>query len=392
MFQAPWQNVITSCEALSESHHNLSQRIATDVEKPLQDYQSKSREMNAVTTVQGNLIALAKEFDEAQKKADKLQGKKGGGSKAADQTKVALALSSVQEASQQWESQAPYIFEQLQALDEHRVHHLRDALTQLQTHEMDQLEKSRSTAEVVLNSLLNVDSADEISTFVAITSQGLPSLTSPRKASRPATSSAAGPSLDPGPPVPSTTDGTTSLAPPMSATDDHRSEVSAASGSARGTHAEKPKRSGIGGGLKRLGTVMVRRNKDKENKGAEQLGSPEKKQRPSRNPLRRKISSSQDMHQIPSPNASMTELADTSARQESSTPRVTRRLTEPPPAQQSQPVQRTPDGAGIPALPRSQTQLLNGAQQRRGSSQELSAGSPAVPPEVLSPRALLVHY
>ena len=334
--------------------------------------------MTAVTTVQGNLNALARDFDEAQKKADKLAGKKGKG----DGTKVALALSSVQEASQQWESQAPYIFEQLQALDEHRVNHLRDVLTQLQTHEMDQLEKSRGVAEIVLNALLSVNTADEISTFVAMTSEGVPSLTAPRRASRPATSSAAAPPLDPPTPTPANLDGNSGLAPPpVPAADDRRSEISAASGSAR-TPAEKPKKSGFGG-LKRLGTVRFGRNKDKdkENKSPEQVMTPEKKSRMSRNPLRRGNSSSRDMHQIPSPNASMTELADTSSRQETPTPRNQRRLSEPPPALQPS-IQRTPDGANIPAVPRVNPALTNGTQQTTGSSQELSAGSPALLSEV----------
>src|SRR6187551_1692895 len=73
---------------------------------------------------------------------------------------------------------------------------------------------------------------------------------------------------------------------------------------------EKPKKSSFGG-LKRLGTVMSRR---KESKQPESMPSPQKRGKPIRNPLRRG-SSARDMHQIPSPSASMTELADTSARQ-----------------------------------------------------------------------------
>ena len=374
-----------SCEGLAEAHHTFAQRIAIDVEKPLQDYHAKNREMTAVTTVQGNLNALARDFEEAQRKADKLNAKKGKN----DGTKAAVALSSVQEASQQWESQAPYIFEQLQALDENRVNHLRDALTQLQTHELDQLEKSRGVAEMVLNSLLSVDTADEISTFVAMASEGAPNLPGPRRTSRPTTSSAAAPSLDPPTPVPGTLDGTTGLAPPSaSAMDDRHSEISAVSGSAR-TPAEKPKKSGFGG-LKRLGTVRFGRSKDKDKevRSPEQVRSPERRSRMSRNPLRRGNSSSRDMHQIPSPNASMTELADTSSRQATPTPRNQRRLSEPSPAQPP-PTQRTPDAVNIPAVPRVNPALTNGTQQiTAGSSQELSAGSPALPSEVQFCKAL----
>ena len=69
VFQGPWQNVIASCEALAESHATLSRRIGTDVEKPLHEYQAKSREMSAVVTVQGNLTALAKELGVGQRRA-----------------------------------------------------------------------------------------------------------------------------------------------------------------------------------------------------------------------------------------------------------------------------------------------------------------------------------
>lgn len=98
---------------------------------------------------------LAKDIANAQRKAAK------GGRKADG------ANSAVQDTTRQWDSQAPYVFEQLQALDEARVNHLRDVLTQFQTHELDSIEKSRASAESILNALLSVETADEINTFVA---------------------------------------------------------------------------------------------------------------------------------------------------------------------------------------------------------------------------------
>ena len=136
------------------------------MEKPLREYQNRNREMQAVSTVQGNLAAVAKEVDGAHKKAAKLSTGKSSANK------VANATSDVEAANQQWESQAPYVFEQLQALDEGRVNHLRDVLTQLETHEVDLVERNRITAETCLNALLNVDTSDEISTFVARISGG----------------------------------------------------------------------------------------------------------------------------------------------------------------------------------------------------------------------------
>lgn len=121
-----------------------------------------------MTTISGNLAAMSKEIDTAKKKSDKLRDK---GSKAAA-SKVAGAVAEVENATIQWESQAPYVFEKLQAVDESRLNHLRDALTQFQTHEVDQVERNRITAEETLNVLLNIETADEIKTFVLRTQDG----------------------------------------------------------------------------------------------------------------------------------------------------------------------------------------------------------------------------
>ena len=151
----PWQRIVSGTENLAQSHQMLAQKIETDVEGPLRQFATKNREMQSMTTIQGNLTAIAKDYDIAQKKADKQRAKGGN------------ADSSIEDASQQWESQAPYVFEQLQSLDETRVNFLRDALTQFQTHEVDQVERNRTSAESCLNALLNLETADEIKTFAA---------------------------------------------------------------------------------------------------------------------------------------------------------------------------------------------------------------------------------
>ena len=157
----PWQRIVSGTENLAQSHEMLAQKIETDVETPLRQFAAKNREMQSMTTIQGNLTAIAKDFDNAQKKAEKIRDKSG----KAD--RVANATSSVDDASQQWDSQAPYVFEQLQSLDETRVNFLRDVLTQFQTHEVDQVERNRTSAESCLNALLNIETADEIKTFAA---------------------------------------------------------------------------------------------------------------------------------------------------------------------------------------------------------------------------------
>ena len=221
----PWQGIVNSMDTLAKSHSLLAQRIDLDVEKPLREHQAKSIEMQGLSTIQGNLGAVAREVEDAQKKVEKLRSRGG----KADATKVSNATSDLQVASQQWDSQAPYVFEQLQALDESRVNHLRDVLTQLQTHEVDSLGQCRIAAESTLNIILNVSTAEEISSFVARTegSSYAPTL----YASRIDTSTA------PSTPLPSR-----SMPPPSRSSfipsslgtpriaDDSRSEISAMSG------------------------------------------------------------------------------------------------------------------------------------------------------------------
>lgn len=181
VFRAPWHSIVSSTESLAQSHATLAQRIEIDVERPLREYTNQNREMQAMITIQGNLATVGKDLESAQKKVDKL---KGGKSSA---KKVANATSDVESAGQQWDSQAPYVFERLQAVDENRVNHLRDVLTQLQTHEIDLIEKTRGAAEGCLNQLLSVNTSDEISTFVAKASSGRPTIA--RQKSRTATNS-----------------------------------------------------------------------------------------------------------------------------------------------------------------------------------------------------------
>ena len=157
IFFTPWQKIVTAVEAQAEAHHNFSRRIEQDIEKPLREYASHSREMQNMTNIQGNLGALAKEYDNAHAKADRNRGKSTRKADSVEQD--------IENASGQWDSQAPYVFEQLQAVDESRFNHLRDVLTQLQTHELDQVEKNRVATEQVLNSLLGVNTADEIKAF-----------------------------------------------------------------------------------------------------------------------------------------------------------------------------------------------------------------------------------
>jgi len=295
IFQAPWQRIVSGTENLAQSHEMLAQKIETDVETPLRQFATKNREMQSMTTVQGNLAAIAKDFESAQKKAEKLRDKSGR------PDRVANASSSVDDASQQWESQAPYVFEQLQSLDEARVNFLRDALTQFQTHEVDQVERNRTSAESCLNALLNIETADEIKTFAAKISGGTDSRL--RRRSSAATGARPQSASLIAPPTP----------PSRGFEDSSSSRAGTSTGQDRLTPStlpvrdcplrdstdfcvvdEKSKKSSFGG-IKRIGTVMSRRKST-----APPPPTPEKRKEKSRFPFRRG-DSSRSFQEVDSP-------------------------------------------------------------------------------------------
>ncbi|KAL3493420.1 Muniscin C-terminal mu homology domain-containing protein [Aspergillus germanicus] len=235
IFQLPWQRIVNSVETVATSHETLAKKIDEDVERPLREYNTKNKELAAMPAVQSDLTNLAKNLEASQKKVDKAKEK---GPKGAD--KLSTAVAATQEANQQWESRAPYVFEQLQAADESRLNHLRDVLTQLETHESDSIERCRQAAESCLNVLLNVETADEIKTFAAKVNGGRPVAPLRQQTSSPA----------PEPPLP----------PPPRIHDDAASQRSESSGRNRPPPPVPESRHGTAfGGLRRLGTVMNRR-------------------------------------------------------------------------------------------------------------------------------------
>ncbi|KAI4240869.1 MAG: hypothetical protein L6R40_004864 [Gallowayella cf. fulva] len=322
--------------------------MEADVERPLRHYQRDSREMQAMTTIQGNLAAVAKELDMAHKRVDKIKSGKGHARNIGDATSGAEAI------NREWESQAPYVFEQLQALDENRINHLRDVLTQLQTHEVDHVERSRVSAESCLNALLSVDTKEEISTFVARTSAGTPTMQPPPR-SRMAS-------------------GNTLAAPvPSRGQDDRASEVSAASEGPFGSGSAgaggppltpTPERKPRGFGLRRLGTVMGRRKDDK--KPGDRAPSPEKEKRSRPQFSLRRGTSSKNMQTIPSPDEEAMPMPSSPPNRKTSSPPPTRSQTtavSPSPVERRRMNDTVNGDAILPAPSRSSSMpIQNGIQ------------------------------
>ncbi|KAK6211855.1 Suppressor of Profilin deletion [Pestalotiopsis sp. IQ-011] len=251
-FQVQWDKIVQSAEGIAMSHHLFATKIEKDVQVPLRTFHTK-KEMQNMQTIQGNLQNMAKELDDAQKKSDALTKKAGKASAA----KMDQAASRLESATNQWESQAPFIFETLQALDETRLNQLRDVMTQYGTYEGEEAQSKQAEAELVLNSLLDYHTGNEIQAFVAKTTTGKPRLQTrpPTTARAPSSLGTASASLAPtASPNPSTPTPAPAAVPPptssSSAMDDARSEHSA---------HEEEKKASENKLRSRIGTMLGRR-------------------------------------------------------------------------------------------------------------------------------------
>ncbi|EPS35473.1 hypothetical protein H072_11149 [Dactylellina haptotyla CBS 200.50] len=226
LFHAPWQRIVNSTASLATSHFAYSQKLETEVERPIREFSTSNKEWQSLRTMEGNLNGLAKAIDSNEDKVEKMK-KKG---KRAEPAKVAEATSSLKDALGNWESQSPFIFEQFQAVDEARITQLRESLTRMQTLELDQMDHMKGLMEGTVQALLDVNTMDEIKAF---TNRVCGNKSSASIGSRPPSQRA--------PPI---------LQTPSIVTDDSISVQS--SGSTEKGH-------GLGGGLRRLGTVFKNR-------------------------------------------------------------------------------------------------------------------------------------
>lgn len=119
-------------------------------------------------TMETNLGAAAKAIDMAEERTEKLRRR---GQKAKAQ-QVAEAAAAVSNAQAEWDSQAPFVFEKLQAADESRCNGLRDALTRLHTLELDHAQISMQAAEAKLSVILDISTSDEIKSFASKATYG----------------------------------------------------------------------------------------------------------------------------------------------------------------------------------------------------------------------------
>ncbi|KPI43625.1 uncharacterized protein AB675_6658 [Cyphellophora attinorum] len=213
IFQLPWQRIVSGVENSAASHERLAQKIENDIEKPLRQFQTRDSEMKSASNSQPNLANIAKDLSTAQKKAAKAKAQ-------ALSSKMPLANGSPKRPSSLSSCKRS----------------TRD------THEADQIERSRASAESCLNALLNLETADEIKIF---TEKVGANRRSSAATSRPPTSSMVAPPE-----------------PPPSRQPNMMRRMSSTSGQGQDQVGAlpdaTPSKSKLGG-LKRLGTVMGRR-------------------------------------------------------------------------------------------------------------------------------------
>ncbi|KAL7928286.1 Muniscin C-terminal mu homology domain-containing protein [Trichoderma chlorosporum] len=198
VFQLPWSRIIESIDRIAQSHQLFADRLGNDVEQPLRGFPQR-QDVQGMTNISNNLTVMARELDEARDRSEKLT-KKGG--KASTQ-KVDAASSKLESATQQWESQSPFIFETLQVLDESRVNLLRDLLTQFQTHESDRAQRDSDIAVETLAMMLDISTEREVQSFVQKVTAGK-AQPPPRTATRRSTTHMSQNSATSQPSVPST--------------------------------------------------------------------------------------------------------------------------------------------------------------------------------------------
>lgn len=153
LFEAIWTSILSSTRDNSKAANSFSHKIHHDVEQPLKQFLLQPQ-WEDMKTLHKELETLAHTF---QSNDDKLRKKN---KHPDDETRA------------QWESQAPYLLEQTEVIDESRLGYLKNALTTFGTIEADYSDKSLKISEKVLNNVLSFEPLDDVAAFAAQVSKG----------------------------------------------------------------------------------------------------------------------------------------------------------------------------------------------------------------------------
>lgn len=164
LFEAVWLGVVRSTKDSAKASGSFASKIHHDIEQPLRYFCAKSPQWADMKVLHDELDTLSHSFKVNDDKLDKLRKKKHGQTEAQQH--------SLDEVRAQWESQAPYILEQAEVIDESRLGYLKNLLTTFGTIEADRSEKSLKISEGVLNNILSFEPIDDVAAYAAQVSKG----------------------------------------------------------------------------------------------------------------------------------------------------------------------------------------------------------------------------
>ena len=154
-----WKDLEKSTRESSRGSQVFATRIRQDVEQPIRQF-VKTTQWTDVKGLHDMFDSLAESYSSYEQQLEKLHRKPGK-----NQQQMNIAQHSLDETRSQWESQAPYVLEQIQTADEGRLAYLKSALTTFVTVEEDRYKMSLKESEVILNSVLSFEPSNEVSAF-----------------------------------------------------------------------------------------------------------------------------------------------------------------------------------------------------------------------------------
>lgn len=160
-----WASIVKSTRDSAEASMGFANKIHKEVQRPLRQFH-KSAEWLDTRMLEDELEKLGNAYKSHDETVEKLRRKS-----PSRQTEV--AQQSLGQIRVQWESQAPYIVDQVEAIDERRLGQIKTALTTFGTVQSDCANKGVAASEAVLSSVLAYDPSQDVAAFAAKLTAGV---------------------------------------------------------------------------------------------------------------------------------------------------------------------------------------------------------------------------
>ncbi|OLL22803.1 Cytoskeletal protein syp1 [Neolecta irregularis DAH-3] len=160
-FNAIWQRILETTIELGASHSTFASKLAEEIEFTLLAFEAHDEDWHGMRHVESNIASLAKYVELAEGKVEKVK-KKG----KALPTKVEQVLESMSIVRGQWETEAPFVFERFQAIDERRLEFIKDIYHKYENLEIEQAKRKTEISDGVLLDIGNLSVKSEIDNYV----------------------------------------------------------------------------------------------------------------------------------------------------------------------------------------------------------------------------------